>query len=213
MKQRWTCLFFWLALLAFPLEVARAGAGLDYVINSEKSKLEVSVFKEGVFKAFGHNHLISATRISGRVLFNEKALRDSSVELIIPADSLSVVDPGESETDRRRVQSTMAGEEVLHSDKYPEIRFNSTRIVDSKKIDDGWDITLEGRLALHGFEQPISLPLHLRAKEGELHAEGEASLLQTDFGITPIKIGGGAVKVKNKVRIRFDVVARALGPQ
>jgi hypothetical protein len=38
-------------------------------------------------------------------------------------------------------------------------------------------------------------------------------LLQTDFGITPIKIGGGAVKVKNKVRVRFDVVASALGRQ
>ena len=85
--------------------------------------------------------------------------------------------------------------------------------MDSKKIDDGWDIRVEGRLTLHGIEKPISLPLHLRAKDGELRAEGEASLLQTDFGITPIKIGGGAVKVKNKVRIRFDVIARALGPQ
>jgi len=30
---------------------------------------------------------------------------------------------------------------------------------------------------------------------------------QTDFGITPIKVGGGSVKVKNKVRIRFELVA------
>jgi hypothetical protein len=45
-----------------------------------------------------------------------------------------------------------------------------------------------------------------------LSAEGDVSLLQTDFGITPIKVGGGAVKVKDKIRMRFDVVADVLGP-
>ena len=41
---------------------------------------------------------------------------------------------------------------------------------------------------------------------------GEVSLLHTDFGIIPIRVGGGTVKVKDKIRIRFDVVADALGP-
>jgi hypothetical protein len=31
-------------------------------------------------------------------------------------------------------------------------------------------------------------------------------LKQTDFGITPISIGGGTVKVKNELRIDFDIV-------
>ena len=34
---------------------------------------------------------------------------------------------------------------------------------------------------------------------------GSTSLKQTDFGITPISIAGGTVKVKDEVRIEFDV--------
>ena len=40
-----------------------------------------------------------------------------------------------------------------------------------------------------------------------LIAGGETSLLQTDFGITPIKVAGGSVRVKNKVRVRFNLAA------
>lgn len=71
---------------------------------------------------------------------------------------------------------------------------------------------LEGRLSLHGVAKPISLPIRLSKRAGELSAEGDVSLLQTDFGITPIKVGGGAVKVKDKIRIHFGVVADVLGP-
>jgi polyisoprenoid-binding protein YceI len=134
-------------------------------------------------------------------------LEDSSADLTVEATSLSVIDPGESDKDRRKVQETMAGKDVLDEERFPVIRFTSTRVKQVKKTHDGWEVTLEGVLSLHGVEKPISLPLHVSAKDGELRAEGEASLLQTDFGITPIKVGGGSVKVKNKVRIRFELVA------
>jgi polyisoprenoid-binding protein YceI len=71
---------------------------------------------------------------------------------------------------------------------------------------------LEGRLALHGVEKPIGLPIRLSKGAGELSAKGDVSLLQTDFGVTPVRVGGGTVKVKDKIRIRFDVVADALRP-
>jgi polyisoprenoid-binding protein YceI len=210
MKRQWVILFLGLALCA------RASAQVDpaatYAVNSEKSKLQITVSKEGLFKAFGHDHLVSANAISGRVKFNEKVLEKSSIELTVKATSLTVIDPGESDTDRRQVQSTMAGKDVLDSEKYPEIWFTSTGVKKGKKTEEGPEIILEGRLTLHGVEKPISLPVSLTTKDGEIRAEGEASLLQTDFGITPIKVGGGAVKVKNKVRIRFDVVADKLLP-
>jgi polyisoprenoid-binding protein YceI len=203
MKQRWVVLL----LVLFSGAAAQAGARAEYVISSEKSKLQISVYKEGLFKAFGHDHLISANRLSGRALFNEEMLEDSSVDLTVEAASLRVIDPDESDSDRQQVQSTMAGKSVLDGEKFTAIRFSSTGVREGKKTGAGWDITLEGSLTLHGVEKPISLPLHLSEKDGELRADGEVSILQTDFGITPIKVGGGAVKVKNKIRIRFDVVA------
>jgi len=169
--------------------------------------LQISVYKEGLLKAFGHDHLISADMLSGRVLFNAEMLEDSSVDLTVEEASLRVIEPGVSESDRQQIQSTMAGKAVLDEQSFPAIRFTSTRVMREKKTSDGWDLTLEGSLTLHGVPKSISLPLHLSEEDGELRAYGEVSILQTDFGISPIKVGGGAVKVKNRIRIRFDVVA------
>jgi polyisoprenoid-binding protein YceI len=209
MKQQ--SVFLFLVLLLFSRAGAQTSPTREYTIRPGKSKLQISVYKKGVFKAFSHNHLVSANNISGRVLFNEKMPADSSVELTVQAASLSVIDPGESDSDRQQVQSTMTGKEVLDAQKYPEIRFTSTRVTAEKKTDEGWEIVVEGRLALHGIEKSISIPLHLSAKDEELRTRGEASLLQNDFGIAPIKVGGGTVRVKNLVRVRFDVIADALG--
>jgi hypothetical protein len=52
------------------------------------------------------------------------------------------------------------------------------------------------------------VPLRLRAADSALEAEGEISILQTEFGITPIKVGGGTVRVKDKLTINFQIVAR-----
>ena len=205
MKRRWAVLLLTLSVLSGI--VAQARTNVPYAVDSEKSKLQIHVYKEGLFKAFGHDHLISASKISGRVMFNQEMLEDSSVDLAVQASSLSVIDPGESEKDRRQVQNTMAGNDVLDEERFPDIRFTSTHVKQVNKTNDGWEVTLEGLLSLHGVEKPISLPLRVSAKNGELRAEGDTSLLQTDFGITPIKVGGGSVKVKNKVRIRFDLVA------
>src|SRR5271170_100774 len=205
MKQRWAVLL--LGLSFFSGAAAQAATSEEYVMGSGRSKLQISVYKEGLLKAFGHDHLISANMLSGRVLFNAEMLEDSSVDLTVEAASLRVIDPGVSDSDRQQIQSTMAGKAVLDVERFPTIRFTSTGVAREKKPNTSWEMTLEGNLIFHGVEKPVSLPLHLSERDGELRAEGEVSILQTDFGITPIKVGGGAVKVKNKIRIRFDVVA------
>jgi len=203
MKQHIVCSLA-LALAAFATAAQEKGA---YSIDNAKSKLQIDVYKEGAFKMFGHDHLIVAKEISGHVQFDPQNMEDSTVDLKVPANSLMAVDPGESERDRRDVQVTMTGEKVLDVAKFPEIAFTSTRVSAVKKNADGWELTLAGKLNLHGVEKPVSFPLRVRAAAGELRAQGEVSVLQTDHGITPIKVGGGSVKVKDKLKISFTIVA------
>src|ERR1700747_397140 len=87
--------------------------GSNYSVDPQQSKVEIHVGKEGTFKAFGHDHLISARQVSGRAQFDPKKINQSSVTLRIPTKSITVVDPGESEKDRQDVQATMEGEKVL----------------------------------------------------------------------------------------------------
>ena len=172
----------------------------EYSIDSAKSKLEINVYKEGVFKAFGHNHLIIAKQMSGGVQFDPKKIESSAVNLKVETKSLTVSPQGEPEKDRQDVQTTMSGEKVLDVAKYPEIVFSSTGISEVKQTGGGWTLTLAGKLRLHGVEKPVRLPVELHVKSNELQAQGEVSLLQTDYGIKPVKAGGGAVTVKDELK-------------
>jgi len=193
------------ALLLAPLTVI-AQDNAPYSIDAAQSKLEIHVYKEGVFKAFGHDHLIAAKQLSGQVQLDPQKIDQSSVRLHVPAKSLTVVDPGESEKDRRDVQTTMEGEKVLDVAKFPEIIFSSSSVSAAKKTPAGWELTLSGKLRLHGVEKAVTFPLHVHAEGNELRGQGEVSILQTDYGITPVKVGGGSVKVKDKLKITFTVV-------
>jgi polyisoprenoid-binding protein YceI len=195
------------ALIFILTPLSAAAQGTSYPIDPQQSKLEIHVGKEGAFKSFGHDHLIAAKHVSGEVQFDPQKIDKSSVRLQVPTKSITVVDPGESEKDRKEVQATMEGEKVLNVAKFPEITFTSTGISTAKKSSDGWELTLSGKLNLHGVEKPVTFPLQVRTENNELHAQGEVAILQTDYGITPVKVGGGTVKVKDKLRITFNIVA------
>ena len=204
MKPRFTSAA--VALLLFAAgNVAQEKA--NYSIQGEGSKVEINVYKEGVFKAFSHDHLIAAKELSGQVGFDPEKIDQSTVRLKIPAKSITVIDPGESEKDRHDVQATMEGEKVLDVAKFPEIVFTSRSVSAAKKTADGWQLNLSGTLKLHGVEKPVTVPLHVHGDANELHGEGELSVLQTDYGITPVKVGGGSVKVKDKLKITFNILA------
>jgi polyisoprenoid-binding protein YceI len=60
---------------------------------------------------------------------------------------------------------------------------------------------VHGTLTLHGQTQPVTVEV----KENSGHFAGHALLKLTDFGIKPIRIAGGTVKVKDEIRIEFDI--------
>jgi polyisoprenoid-binding protein YceI len=72
------------------------------------------------------------------------------------------------------------------------------------------ELQIEGTLRLHGVEKPLTVPVQLRMIGGNLTADGELPLLQSNYGIAPIKVGGGAVRVKDKLKISFHIVAEPL---
>src|SRR5256885_5240384 len=196
-------------LLALSAPVAfNAESKTTYSIDSAKSKIEIQVAKDGFFKAFGHDHVVSATKFSGSVQFGSAKVEDSSVSFTAEANSLRVTDPGESEKDRSEVQATMLGEQVLDVARYPQIQFSSSavKLVSSSK--NTFDLQVSGPLTLHGTQKPVTLPVHLQiSDDGSITCDTEISLLQSDFGITPYKAAGGAVKVKDKLKLTFHIVA------
>jgi polyisoprenoid-binding protein YceI len=197
--------------IAIMLTISWLAAGAQektaYSLDASKSKLQIHVYKEGVFKALAHNHLVIAEKLSGQVRFDSKKIEDSSLSLKVRAGSMMVSPEGESEKDRPDIQATMDSDKVLDIARYPEIEFSSTGVSEVKLTGDGYALVLAGKLRLHGVEKTVRLPIVLHVKDDRLEAQGEMTLLQTDYGIKPIKVGGGAVTVKNELKISYDVVA------
>jgi polyisoprenoid-binding protein YceI len=164
-------------------------------IDPQKSSITVRVFKAGVFSAFGHEHEISAPIQQGSFTENP-----ASVELIANARKMRVMDKDISENDRTEIQQTMLGPKVLDSEKFPEIRFRSTGV---ERVGAGKWIVL-GDLTIHGETRPVKV----RVESANGRYRGTAELKQKDFGITPVTVAGGTVKVKNELRVEFEIVAR-----
>jgi len=92
--------------------------------------------------------------------------------------------------------------------KYPEILYEAA-IVSVNRIQSAlYSATLNGNLTFHGVthSQPVTARI---AEYGDLlRASGEFILRQTDYGIKPISVAGGAIKVKDELKFSFEMVAR-----
>jgi len=185
----------WLVAMVLPVGLWGADTPRSTEIDSQKSVMTVRVFKAGLLSAFGHEHEISAPIQRGTL--NEA---DRSVELVVDARQMQVMDKDVSEKDRAEIQETMLGPKVLDSNQFPEIRFHSTTV---ERAGEGrW--TVQGSLTLHGQTRPVKV--EVQGQSG--HYRGTAELKQKDFGIEPVGGGGGTVKTKNELRVEFEVVTR-----
>lgn len=156
------------------------------------SRLLVHAYKSGLFSGFADNHEIEAPISEGSV--DEGGLQ---VKFSVEARRMKVLDPKLSADKRREVQERMEGPQVLDSARFPTITFESTKV---ERTDPG-SLLVQGRLSLHGAARPISLTVK---NEGGRYV-GTCTLSQREFGITPISIAGGTVKVKDELKIEFDM--------
>ena len=186
-----TCLSALTALsLLLPASPYALSAG-EHAIDPLRSKITIHVGKTGLFSAAGHEHEVSAPIAEGAIDDSDPA----RVWFRVKASTMTVL----PEADQAAVQTTMQTK-VLESDKYPDIKFESTSI--RKTGDGGWLVM--GKLTLHGATNSITTEVH--STNGAY--KGESTIKQTHFGIEPVRVAGGTVKVKDELKIDFVVVAR-----
>jgi polyisoprenoid-binding protein YceI len=183
----------WSLVLILPAALLAAVAPKE--IDTQKSTMTARVFKSGVFSAFGHEHEIAAPIREGKFSESER-----SADLTVDARQMKVADKDVSDKDRAEIQETMLGPKVLDTGQFPEVHFRSTSV---ESAGDGrWKV--RGDLTMHGQTRLVSF--EVRGQGG--HYLGAAELKQRDFGIEPINVGGEAIKVKDELRVEFDIVAK-----
>jgi polyisoprenoid-binding protein YceI len=185
-------MFSLLALAVLATAAAPAANSLQN-IDSQHSKLTVYVYKKGLFSFLADNHVIDAPITRGSYDAQRK-----TIDVVVDAANMRVLDPKLPADKRSSVQSNMTGPQVLDVAKYPTITLRSTQF--DSRGNGPW--TVAGDLSLHGQTHPIQLQVQ---SAGSDRFTGSAMIRQTTFGITPIKIAGGAVSVADDVRVEFQI--------
>jgi YceI-like domain len=155
-------------------------------------QLWIYTYKEGLLSRVAHDLRLRATRLSLR-------LQGEELELRVEASSLMVegvmaegqLRPSElSARDRAEVERT-AREAVLQAGRYPQICYRG------RWVGSG----LSGELELRGRRASLQVP----AEERDGRLIGEVELRPSLWGIEPYTAMLGALRVQDRVRLRFDM--------
>jgi polyisoprenoid-binding protein YceI len=180
-----------LALCAMGLIALASPSTTSVEFDLTRSTMTVAVGKEGIFSFAGDTHTVDAPIASGA--FDPAG---PAVQLSVDASKMEVQDPPSR---RDRVEANMLGPDVLDVARYPKIEFHSNSIETATPTH--WKV--QGELTLRGQTHPIAFEV---TREDGTHFTGSARVKQSDFGITPIRIAGGSVRVKDEVVVTFSIV-------
>jgi len=182
----------WVLAMVSTVLCSAQGRGQPRAIDTQNSKLLVHVSKAGLLSALGDDHEVQAPISEG---FVDEGARQ--VRFVIESQRMKALEPHLSPEKRQQVQERMLSPEVLDVARFPQIKFESTSVEQAG----AGRLVVRGLLFLHGVTRPITVNVH--TENG--YYIGNATLKQRDFGITPVSIAGGTVRVKDELKIEFDI--------
>lgn len=194
---------------------ALAPNGTVYAVDPAASRVRIFVFRAGAAARLGHNHVLSVPKFEGYVSVPSEQAADARFELRVPLAELVVDDPdlrretagnfsGErSADDIAGTRRNMLGTRGLSADQFPIVRLRSVA------VEGDWPVLVaQVEVTLHGVTRAQAVMLRVERSPTQLKVDGQFTLRQSDFGITPFSALGGLMKVQDSVAIEFKLVMR-----
>ncbi|WP_342113176.1 YceI family protein [Pseudoduganella sp. OTU4001] len=171
-------------------------------IVSGESLVAITVRRSGPLARMGHDHVVATRQLEG---FVDTA--KGQTELRFRLDQLTVDEPDlrkqaglETQPSADAIDGTRRNmfSKVLQAEAHPWVLVRAA-------LEGG---TLAADITLHGVTRRYQVPVDLREDGGALQARGAFTVKQSDFGITPFSVFGGALAVKDELELRFAISAR-----
>jgi len=187
-----------------------------YSIDSERTEILIYVYRDGRLKRLGHNHIVSARDVAGRIYLSDR-LESSAVELRLPVDRFEVDRPdlraraGEdfaAPIDANSIagtRSNMLSEALLDSAQWPDIVLVSRAVRGALP-----ELELQMDAAIKATVQPLKIPLRVELIDDELVATGAISVTHAELGLVPFSALLGALTVRDQLDLQFTIFARPL---
>lgn len=175
-------------------------------IDAARSTFAVRAFAGGVLWFKGHDHLVRARDFSGDVALTPGAVTPASFTMRVRADSLAETREVFTEPQKQIINRQLR-EIVLEPEKYPEITFRSTGVRLDAPAGGEFRVRIAGDLTLHGVTRRVEIPARVTLAGGDLRARGEFTIRRGDFNVKATSAFHGTVRVRDRLRVIFDIVA------
>jgi hypothetical protein len=180
-----------------------------YRVDPRESLVAIEVRRGGSLSRLGHDHVVASHDVTGYI-----APGEGRADMYIALARLAVDEPAlrkeagfdtqPSESDIEGTRSNMLGH-VLDAEKFPYAVI-AVRDADAKQKKS----TLTVSITLHGRTREFKVPAEIEADDKSIGVSGRLEFNQTDFGITPYALLGGAIAVKDGLALRFRIRARRM---
>ena len=173
-------------------------------IDSNASLITVIVRRAGLLARLGHDHVVASHDLQGWVDVNA-----NRADLYFPLDKLVVDEPAlraEAGFSNALSAEAIAGTRnnmlyrVLDAERYPFVHIRASR-----RPDESSKLTV--LITLHGTEKPYDVPVQTVVTPKGMTLSGSLSLKQSDYGVVPFSILGGAMQVQDEIDLTFRIVA------
>ena len=184
---------------AYYRDAARRGVRV-YRVEPGDSLVVVRVYRGGRLAKLGHDHVVSSREARGFIDADQ-----GRGDLYLAVETLAVDDPAQraaagfdstpSESDIAGTRSNML-EKVLEAERFPFVVLRVHALAQN---------ALEAELSLHGVTRPLRIPVRIDSGAERIEVTGSFAINQTEFGIEPFSVLGGALTVQDRVDFSFAV--------
>ncbi|WP_256079462.1 YceI family protein [Massilia sp. YIM B04103] len=181
---------------------AKAGGQPVFKISAEDSLLAVTVRRGGLLARLGHDHVVAVRKLEGYAApgLQRADLRFRLDEMTVDESGLRAEAGLHTEPSADAIAGTRQNmlTRVLDAEHHPWVLLQIQRKGD----------VLDAAVTLHGVTRSYQIPARVTVTSRGLSASGTLAFKQSDFGITPFAVMGGALAVKDELELRFAVTAR-----
>ncbi len=134
--------------MALSLGLRLCGGQETYRLDPATSVIQIHLDTAGALGFVGHPHLIQTPIAAGSFVYDPSDPGKSSVELVVDASALQVLDPKRPAKERKEIQATMQSDRVLGIKQYPKIVFKSVKVesMDGNRLRITGNLTIRTKL-------------------------------------------------------------------
>lgn len=182
---------------------------------ANESLLTILVFRGGPLAKAGHNHVVASHSMTGTAWVPADPGR-ASFEIHVPVNDFTIDEPQlralegadfsaeVPDSAREGTKKNMLSEPMLDGARFPEVVLQSGRMESGSE-----GILADVSVSIRGQTRTVTVPVQYEIQGNEVRAMGQVPLRQTDLGLTPFSLLGGALRVEDEMTVKFSVVARA----